>query len=141
MYLDALSASLSRLCDEKRLSYEAASERCRCSSRYFGSIIRRKSSPTVTVLEGLCQGFEKTPNELLQVAHSEESLSYRVAMQVCAVQAFRNNNLTVGYPVCPRCKIPMEYSYQRFCDRCGQRLSWKRYCKAEVIWTGRDSGK
>lgn len=29
------------------------------------------------------------------------------------------------YPVCPRCKRTFEREYQKFCDRCGQRLAWK----------------
>lgn len=32
---------------------------------------------------------------------------------------------TTYYPVCPRCKSTFERGYQKFCDRCGQRLSWK----------------
>ena len=41
---------------------------------------------------------------------------------------------TLGnYPVCPRCKLTLDREYQRFCDRCGQRLDWSRYDKAVVI--------
>lgn len=29
------------------------------------------------------------------------------------------------YPVCPRCNRTFEREYQRFCDRCGQRLAWR----------------
>lgn len=29
------------------------------------------------------------------------------------------------YPVCPRCDQTFEREYQRFCDRCGQRLAWR----------------
>ena len=62
MYPDALSDSLSRLCDETGLTYETASRHCRCSSRYFSAIIRRKSVPSIAVLENLRNGFGKTPN-------------------------------------------------------------------------------
>ncbi len=41
-----LSASVLRLCDSRKLSYESASERCRLSSRYFGDIVRGKPVPT-----------------------------------------------------------------------------------------------
>ena len=33
----------------------------------------------------------------------------------------------LSYPLCPRCKITMERDYQRFCDRCGQKLAWKSH--------------
>ena len=37
-----------------------------------------------------------------------------------------------AYPLCPRCKLTLDREYQRFCDRCGQRLDWSRYDKAIV---------
>ena len=61
MYLDALSDSLSRLCGETGLTYEAASRHCRCSSQYFSAIIRRKSVPSIAVLENLATASAKRP--------------------------------------------------------------------------------
>lgn len=37
------------------------------------------------------------------------------------------------YPVCPRCRTTLEREYQRFCDRCGQKLNWRGYRGASVI--------
>lgn len=37
------------------------------------------------------------------------------------------------YPVCPRCKQTFDREYQRFCDRCGQKLDWSCYDRAVVI--------
>ena len=34
------------------------------------------------------------------------------------------------YYVCPRCGITLDREYQAYCDRCGQRLDWKRINKA-----------
>lgn len=65
MFLDNLSTSVLRLCDTQKLSYEAASERCDLSSRYFGDIARGKTAPTILTLEKLCVGFDLTPNDLL----------------------------------------------------------------------------
>lgn len=28
-------------------------------------------------------------------------------------------------PVCPRCNRTLDREYQKFCDRCGQRLAWR----------------
>ena len=65
MFLDNLSASIRSLCNARKLGYEAASEQCDLSSRYFGSIARGKTAPSVLTLEKLCVGFDLTPNELL----------------------------------------------------------------------------
>ena len=99
MYPDALSASLSRLCDETELTYEDASQRCRCSSHYFSRIIRLKSVPSIAVLEKLCHGFGKTPNCPLQVSHDTEEKSYRTPMRVEAVRAYRWGDGLIAYPV------------------------------------------
>ena len=53
MFLDNLSTSVLKLCDTQKLSYEAASERCDLSSRYFGDIARGKTAPTILTLEKL----------------------------------------------------------------------------------------
>lgn len=133
MYPDALSDSLSRLCDETGLTYEAASRHCRCSSQYFSAIIRRKSVPSIAVLENLCNGFGKTPNCLLQVSDDMQEESYRTPMRVEAVRAFRWGNGFSAFPICPRCQSTMEREYQAFCDRCGQRLSWRGFRQTAIL--------
>ena len=47
MFLGNLSTSVLQLCDTRKLSYEAASEQCNLSSRYFADIARGKIAPTV----------------------------------------------------------------------------------------------
>lgn len=37
------------------------------------------------------------------------------------------------YPICPRCNCPADREYMRFCDRCGQHLSWELFDYAKVI--------
>jgi len=63
-----------------------------------------------------------------------EEMSFRRPMKVTQVRMFP---LDGAYPVCPQCNISLEREYQRFCDRCGQRLDWKNYKKAEVIYAQR----
>ena len=133
MYLEALSNSLNRLCEEQCLSWKAASQRCQCSSSYFRNIISQKSVPTIVILERICHGFEKTPNDLLSISAFDEEFSYRVPMSVQAIRVFPNLSSPTSYPVCPRCKCTMEWEYQSYCDRCGQCLSWNDYHKAEII--------
>ncbi len=56
--------------------------------------------------------------------------SYREPMIVTEIRQFRNGDV---FPVCPRCQITLEREYQSYCDRCGQRLNWKKFCHAHVV--------
>lgn len=58
-------------------------------------------------------------------------LSYRVPMSVTQIRLFPTDG---AYPVCPRCHISMERERQSFCSRCGQRLAWKEYRRAQIIF-------
>lgn len=62
--------------------------------------------------------------------------SYRKGMLVNEVMVFDTWFGTTGYYVCPRCKITMEREFMSFCDRCGQKLEWKYYRKAKVVYPG-----
>ena len=53
--------------------------------------------------------------------------SFRQPMPVTDIHFFRGLG---SYPVCPRCKLTLDREYQRFCDRCGQRLDWLHYGEA-----------
>ena len=56
----------------------------------------------------------------------EDAISYRKPMAVTLTAIYTDN---YTYPVCPRCKCPMDREYLSFCDRCGQRLKWYGYKK------------
>lgn len=62
---------------------------------------------------------------------SAAELAFRVPMPVTQIRMYHPDG---AYPVCPRCGISLEREYQRFCDRCGQRLDWKDYRDAEVVY-------
>lgn len=127
MFSRNLSTSVLGICGSRDLSYETASELCGISSRYFGSIAREKTVPSVNTLEKLCIGFKKSPNDLLGYASADEELSYRVAMQV---EHYRRHPSTdasapcAAFPVCPRCQHSIERAHQAFCGCCGQKLDW-----------------
>ncbi len=127
MFLDNLSVSILQLCDQDKLSYESAAERCDLSSRFFGSIVRRESTPSIITLEKLCTGFDKTPNELLRISPASEALSYRSPMAVSQLKYMRSLDGINSYPVCPRCQTTLEREYQAYCDRCGQKLDWSKF--------------
>ena len=135
MFLENLSISILKLCDSYKLTYEAASERCELSSRYFGDIARGKTSPTILTLEKLCVGFGMTPNDLLIPSAFLRGNSFREPKPVTQIRCFRCHYGVTTFPVCPQCGITMEREYQSFCDRCGQHLEWKEFSKATVIRT------
>lgn len=125
MFSKKLSSALLNLCDSRELSYETASELCNMSSRYFGSIARGQTAPSINTLEKICLGLDQTPNDLLGFTTADEELSYRFSMQVIHYNRYVNyNGKYVTFPVCPRCHNSIEREYQAFCDRCEQKLNW-----------------
>lgn len=60
----------------------------------------------------------------------EEALTYRTPLEVTQIIVTEDN---YSFPICPRCGISFEREYQAYCDRCGQRLGWKRYGRAKVV--------
>ena len=133
MFSDALSTAVLRLCEAYRLSYEAAAERCGISPRYYGSIARKEASPTILVLEKICNGFQLTPNDLLMSPVVQQPLRFRIPMPVTHVQRFQLQNGFTTYPICPQCGLTFEREYQRYCEHCGQCLSWKGFSKAIIV--------
>ena len=128
MFSANLSSSILRLCGMYKLSYEAASERCELSPRYFAQIARGKTSPSILTLEKLCIGFDRTPNDLLIPSSSHpQELSYRIPMPVTEVRCFDSASGRLCFPVCPQCGQTMEREFQSYCDRCGQCLDWERF--------------
>lgn len=59
-----------------------------------------------------------------------DALRYRQPMPVRELVRYRSGET---FPICPQCGCSMEREYQRFCDRCGQRLGWKGFRKAQII--------
>lgn len=63
---------------------------------------------------------------------------YRLGMPVAEVVVFPSAYGETGYYRCPRCHITMEREFMIFCDRCGQRLDWKDYKKASILYPGQN---
>ena len=61
--------------------------------------------------------------------------TYRDPMPVTAVRYYPSCPELFTYPLCPRCSLPMDHEYQRFCDHCGQALDWSVFSGAVVIVT------
>ena len=139
MFSDTLSTAVLFICETYKLSYEAAAERCAISPRYYGSIARKEVSPTIVVLEKICNGFHLTPNDLLMAPILRNQFSFRLPMSVRYVQSFPYRGRFTSYPICPQYGITIERGYQRYCDRCGQCLDWDDFSKAVIILPKRRS--
>lgn len=61
---------------------------------------------------------------------------YRRPMSISQVMVFSTAYGESGYYICPRCGRTLEREFTAFCDRCGQRLDWRRYEEAQVIRPG-----
>lgn len=74
----------------------------------------------------------KPETALLDVnsAAVREALSFREPRRVEKIIRLANGDC---FPLCPRCQVSMEREYVKFCDRCGQKLSWTGFRKAKVI--------
>ena len=59
--------------------------------------------------------------------------TFHSPMSVTAVRYYPSFPDMFTYPLCPRCRLPMEYEYQAFCNHCGQALDWKHFSKALVV--------
>lgn len=136
-FVDNLSLTLLLLCEKYKLSYEAASEACRISSRHFGSIVRKQANTSIKTLEKICIAFEVTPNDLLLPrSYILQPGLEPSAMRVIKKYGYRENKSINVFPVCPKCETPLAREYQAYCDRCGQKLDWIGYRNAEIILPG-----
>lgn len=53
----------------------------------------------------------------------DEAITYRAPLLVAEVYRYQNGDT---YPVCPRCNRCLDREYVQYCDRCGQRLDWRK---------------
>lgn len=133
MFLEKLSESLLRICAERDLTYETAAELCEFSSRFFGKVVRRESSPNLESLERFCLAFDRTPNELLGYGDLDEQLRFRIAKPITKRYCFHLDNALAIYAVCPQCAHIITQDYQNYCGNCGQMLSWGEWENSEIV--------
>ena len=69
-------------------------------------------------------------NHYFTPKQAEIELTYRVPMRVTTIELFRSGDTNA---VCPRCQNGLNREYISFCDICGQKLSWHRFSKAEIV--------
>lgn len=62
-------------------------------------------------------------------------LLFRTPMQIEKIIQYKSGD---SYPICPRCDCSLDREYMRFCDRCGQRLSWGHEKPIQIVYAPRD---
>lgn len=81
------------------------------------------------------EDLEKLRNEIKELKSQLKCSASAVSKQTpsLVVNAFVYANGDT-YFQCPNCKVTMEREYQRYCDRCGQRLKWPALRKIHYIY-------
>ena len=88
-------------------------------------------------LTGLYEAFKPLTDAKPRNAELEspgENLSYRSPLQVTEIFETSDGE---HFPICPRCKVSLEYEYMRYCNRCGQKLNWRNFPRSATIHTVR----
>ena len=62
-----------------------------------------------------------------------DELSYRIPKKITETFTYRSEGEYFSSPICPTCKISFEREFQKFCDRCGQKLDWEGFSYATCI--------
>lgn len=132
MFLRVLSTALLKEMDKRKITLESLSEMCNMSKRAMGNIVREKSVPKLDSFEKICAGLEVSPEDLLLDKKSRDA-NKLIAMQITHIKHTKQSNSEEYFPMCPACRTTLERDYQAYCDRCGQKLSWKNYSKAKII--------
>ncbi len=128
MFLDNLSQYLQRECKEQAISQERLAEDCDLSRGFVGRLIHHRCTLSVTSLEKICTGLRVTPNELLL------GMMGALPRRVTAARCLLPTQKGTAYPVCPGCGADLERDYQRFCDRCGQKLDWSQFASGDIYF-------
>lgn len=133
MFTKELGTKILKILDEREMTIEDLAEIANLSRKFLGNVINQKQSPTLDSFEKICAALEVAPNDLLM---SEESMLPEKSKAMIVSKIFYNDVSMVEYalPICPNCNITLEREYQSYCNRCGQRLSWKKFSKADIVF-------
>lgn len=134
MFKKELGIKILKLLDQKNMTIEELAEIANLSRKFVGNVINQRQSPTLDSFEKICAALEVTPNDLLI---SDKSLEPNKANAMCVSKILFNDVAPIKHsiPICPNCNVGLDIEYQSYCDRCGQRLSWKNYSNAEVVYS------
>ena len=129
---------------ENGLKQETFAEMMGISVRHVRNLCYRDIDVSVSLCYRMSQILHTPMENLLAVPDgdpasadaqadmTDENASYRRPMSVTQrlIVSVRTKD---GYFLCPRCKITLDREFVSYCDRCGQRLDWRNYKKAEIL--------
>lgn len=84
----------------------------------------------------------RTPPLLADFSHARACKPFcenSLTLPVSQAMAFTSPAGLTTFPVCPACMATLEREGQNFCDHCGQRLDWRWYKHAQIIYPGQKS--
>lgn len=61
-----------------------------------------------------------------------ETIDYRTPRIVTEMIVYQDLFGETGYYICPRCDCTLDREFVHFCDRCGQRLNWRKYMHVKI---------
>lgn len=89
-----------------------------------------------SMLQLICAGdaIYVSTKELETVNYLVEALSFQLPLAVTEYTAYSSKYASDydDYELCPKCGLPLERTYQQYCDKCGQKLKW--ISKKKMIW-------
>jgi transcriptional regulator with XRE-family HTH domain len=132
MFKSQLSNQLLRILGERNLTVTEAAELSNMSRNYFTNLLEGNQTASLNMLENICSGFEVNPDELL-ISEKSKSPDKATPMLVTKVFCYDKTITTEHKPLCPNCNKLLERDNQAYCDKCGQRLSWRNYKNAELV--------
>lgn len=123
------------------LKQETFAEMLGISVRHIRNLCYRDIDVSVSLCYRMSQILHTPMENLLVVSDGDSDMqedmmdeyaSYRRPMAI--TQLLVTPACTKGgYFLCPRCKITLDREFVSYCDRCGQRLDWRNYKKAETL--------
>lgn len=131
MFKRELSINLMKAIDEKNLTVESVSRLANLSRKYVSNIINERQTPSIDVLENICSALQLEPNDLL-ISEKSKQPGKSNALEVTEI--LKDKSDEHYSPICPCCRRTLSRDNQAYCDKCGQRLSWKNFLKADVVF-------
>ena len=118
-------------------SQETAAEKLGCGLRTIQRYEEKPCDLPMSMVREMMDVYKCEFSDLYPFDGDEKpppwSVSYRFPMPVTSVRFYPECPDLFTYPLCPRCALPMEREYQRFCEHCGQALDWKAFPKAVIV--------
>lgn len=134
MFTKEFAAKLLKIIDERKLTLESVADASKLSSRFISNIISGRQKPTLESFEKICSALQLEPNDLLINEKSRQADKSK-PMAVNKIYCKDKDKAHTYRAVCPACNRPLATDWQSYCDRCGQRLSWSQYIKADLVCT------